>query len=124
MTDDEQTIRALEDRRYGAMVDGDFEDFAALSHPDLIYTHSTGVVDSLDSYLAKTRSGHYVYHRVDHPIERVLLHGDTAVVIGEMHADITAGGAVKTLANRALAVWVRTIEGWRLLAYQTTPASG
>jgi hypothetical protein len=37
-----------------------------------------------------------------------------------MHADITAGGVRKTLANRSLAVWVRAGDHWLLLAYQPT----
>ncbi|GAA5133658.1 hypothetical protein GCM10023320_60190 [Pseudonocardia adelaidensis] len=116
----EATIRGLEDARYDAVLRGDFPAFAALSHPRLTYTHSNGSVDTLDSYREKVESGFYVYHRIDHPIDRVVVEGDTALVIGEMHADITAGGTRKTLANRALAVWVRVDEGWRLIAYQPT----
>ncbi|TWF80565.1 uncharacterized protein (TIGR02246 family) [Pseudonocardia hierapolitana] len=120
-TEIEATIRALEDARYDAVVRGDVEAFAGLSHPELTYTHSTGSVDTLDSYREKLESGYYDYHRIDHPIDRIVVEGDTALVIGEMHADITAGGTRKTLANRALAVWVRADGTWRLLAYQPTP---
>jgi ketosteroid isomerase-like protein len=114
------TIRGLEDERYAAVIEGDFDRFAALAHPDLTYTHSNGAVDSLDSYRGKVETGYYVYHRIDHPIDRIVVAGDTALVVGEMHADITAGGVRKTLANRALAVWVRGDGGWRLIAYQPT----
>jgi uncharacterized protein (TIGR02246 family) len=120
MTSDAERVRALEDRRYAAVVSGDFDAFAALAHPELAYTHSNGELDDLDSYLAKCRSGHYVYHRIDHPVDRIVVTGDTAVVIGEMHAELTAGGVEKTLANRSLAVWVRVDGDWRLLAYQPT----
>jgi ketosteroid isomerase-like protein len=116
----EATIRALEDARYDAVVRGDIAAFVELAHPDLTYTHSTGTVDTLDSYRGKLESGFYDYHRIDHPIDRIVIVGDTALVIGEMHADITAGGTRKTLANRALAVWVRVDGVWRFLAYQPT----
>ncbi|WP_328541476.1 hypothetical protein OHT17_03575 [Streptomyces sp. NBC_00371] len=33
-------------------------------------------------------------------MDRIIVSGETAVVVGEMHADITAGGARKTLASR------------------------
>ncbi|QXJ26783.1 nuclear transport factor 2 family protein [Actinomadura graeca] len=102
------------------MIAGDVDRFAALAHPDLAYTHSNAVVDTLDSYREKVRSGYYVYHRIDHPVDRILVHGTTAVVVGEMHADITAGGTRKTLANRAIAVWVFEDDRWLLLAYQPT----
>jgi 3-hydroxyisobutyrate dehydrogenase-like beta-hydroxyacid dehydrogenase/ketosteroid isomerase-like protein len=118
--DVEATIRALEDARYDAVVRGDIPAFAELAHPELTYTHSNGGVDTLDSYREKLESGFYVYHRIDHPIDRIVVEGDTALVVGEMHADITAGGTRKTLANRALAVWVRVGGAWRLLAYQPT----
>ncbi|MFJ8695642.1 nuclear transport factor 2 family protein [Streptomyces roseolilacinus] len=127
MTDDsistidaEKTIRALEDARYAAVVAGDIEAFTALAHRDLAYTHSNALVDTLDSYREKLRSGFYVYHRIDHPVDRIIVTGDAAVVVGEMHADITAGGLRKTLANRCMAVWVRENGTWLLLGYQPT----
>ena len=120
----EATIRALEDARYAAVIGGDVEAFVALAHPDLAYTHSNAVTDTRDSYRDKLRSGYYVYHRIDHPVDRILVCGDTAVVVGEMHADITAGGTRTVLANRAMAVWVREHERWLLLAYQPTVLPG
>lgn len=117
----ENPVAELEDRRYDAVVRGDLAAFAALAHPELVYAHSSGVVDTLDSYLEKLRSGFYVYHRIEHPVDRVVLAGDTAVVVGEMHAEITAGGTDKQLANCAVAVWVHGDDGWRLLSFQGTP---
>lgn len=119
-TTDADAIRASEDARYAAMLAGDFGAFAALAHPDLVYTHSTADVDSLDSYRAKVEGGFYEYFRIDHPIDRIVVAGDTGLVVGEMRAELTAGGVRKTLANRALAVWTRTPDGWRLIAFQPT----
>ncbi|WP_433559602.1 NAD(P)-binding domain-containing protein [Pseudonocardia xinjiangensis] len=120
MNDDVEQIRELEDRRYDAIVAGDFDGFAKLAHPDLAYTHSTGDTDTLESYLEKCRAGFYDYHRIDHPVDRITVVGDTAIVVGEMNADLTAGGVQKTLANRCLAVWVRSGGDWKLLGYQPT----
>ncbi|MEV0688516.1 nuclear transport factor 2 family protein [Nocardia sp. NPDC050378] len=118
------TIRALETERYTAMVAGDIDRFVALAHPDLLYTHSNAEVDTLESYLAKLRNRHYVYHHIDHPVHRIAVVGDTALVSGEMHADITAGGVRKRLANSALAVWVRERERWRFFGYGPTVIPG
>ncbi|MEJ3657950.1 NAD(P)-binding domain-containing protein [Actinomycetes bacterium KLBMP 9759] len=117
---DAEVIRELEQRRYAAVVEGDFATFAALAHPALAYTHSDGTLDDLASYLDKCISGFYDYHRIEHPVDRIVVAGDTAIVVGEMRAELTAGGIRKKLANRALAVWVRVPDGWRLLAYQPT----
>ena len=52
---------------------------------------------------------------------RLIGHGDVVLVLGEMNADITAGGVRKQLRNSCLAVWVRDGATWKLLAYQPTP---
>jgi ketosteroid isomerase-like protein len=118
---DVQIIRELEDRRYAAVVAGDFDDFAAVCHPDLIYTHSNGVTDTLESYLEKCRSGFYVYHEIDHPVSKIVITGGVALVSGEMNAELTAGGTHRQLRNSCLAVWVREGDTWKLIGYQPTP---
>ncbi len=116
-------IQNLEDRRYEAMVAGDFDTFAGLCHPDLLYMHSNGETDSLESYLAKVHAGYYVYHSIDHPVEKIVVSGETAIVLGEMNASITAGGTPGQLHNKAFAVWIRHNGDWKLLGYQPTPLS-
>lgn len=116
----ENLIRSLEEKRYNAIVAGDFETFGTLAHPDLNYVHSNGVVDTLQSYLAKCLDGYYVYHRIGHPINSIKVIGDVALVFGEMNGEITAGGVQKTLNNKALAVWTLLDGTWKLLAYQPT----
>jgi len=115
------TIRELEDRRYRAALDKDWDTFASLCHPALAYAHSSAVTDTLEEYLAKVRNDYYVYHDIEHPIDEIRVVGDVALVLGEMNAHITAAGAQKTLRNKCLAVWTNTTGSWLLLAYQPTP---
>jgi ketosteroid isomerase-like protein len=124
MATTEDDVLAAEALRYRAMVDGDLATLDELCAEELSYAHSSGVRDTKAEYFAKLRSGYYVYHRVDHPVERVTVSGDTAVVIGRMTADIHAGGVAKTIDNLALAVWTRASGTWRLLAYAPTPLPG
>ncbi|HEX6351359.1 nuclear transport factor 2 family protein [Actinophytocola sp.] len=118
---DVETITALERQRFDAVVAGDFDAFAAVAHPELMYTHSNGVTDTLESYMRKCRDGFYVYHQIDHPITKIVITGDVALVLGEMNADLTSGGTRKQLKNASLAVWVRAGDSWQLIAYQPTP---
>lgn len=117
---DEEQVRALEDRRYDALVAGDWDAFAACCHPDLSYTHSSGEVDTRDTYVDKLREGWYAYHSIEHPVDRVVVNGDVAMVFGQMRADITAGGVEKRLDNECLSVWVRDDSGWLFYAYAPT----
>jgi hypothetical protein len=118
---DVKAVLDAEDRRYRAMTDADLDVLDRLCADELSYAHSNGVRDTKPEYLEKVRSGYYVYHRIDHPVERVEMLGDTAIVVGRMTADLDSGGTRKTIDNLALAVWTRSATGWRLLAYAPTP---
>jgi len=117
---DANMVRGLEDQRYDAMLRGDVAAFEALCHPELLYTHSSGGTDTLRSLVDKLTERYYVYHEIDHPVDRVVITGDVALVLGEMNAEITSGGVEKSLRNKCLAVWVRSESTWKLLAYQPT----
>jgi hypothetical protein len=117
---DVQDVLAAEDRRYRAMQDGDLATLDELCADGLSYAHSSGTRDTKSEYLGKIGSGYYAYRRVDHPVERVEVVGDTAIVVGRMTSDVEVQGVLKTIDNLALAVWTRQPGGWRLLAYAPT----
>jgi len=121
MTDDIEEVRAAENRRYQAMLDGDVTLLEELCSPDLVYTHSFGERDTKESYLDKVRSGYFVYEEIDHPVSRILLVGDSAIVVGDMRAQVINDGVRRVLNNSAMAVWGRANGTWRFLAYQPTP---
>ena len=118
--DDVRAVLAAEDRRYRAMLAADLTTLEEVCAAELSYAHSSGVRDTKEQYLAKVRSGYYVYRRIDHPVERVAVLGDTAVVVGRMTADLDVDGVPKTIDNLALAVWTRAAGAWQLLAYAPT----
>ena len=124
METDADDVLAAEDERYLAMAEGDLETLDRLLADEVSYAHSSGVRDTKEQYFAKLRSGYYDYHRIDHPVERVEVVGDTAIVVGRMTADLSVDGTRKTIDNLSLAVWTRTAQGWRLLAYAPTRLPG
>jgi ketosteroid isomerase-like protein len=117
---DEADVLAAEDARYQAMLDADLGALDRLCADELSYAHSSGVRDTKGEYFGKVRSGYYRYRRIEHPVERVEVVGDTAIVVGRMTADLDVDGAPKTIDNLALAVWVRRDGGWQLLCYAPT----
>ncbi len=118
--DDVRAVLDAEDTRYRAMVDADVAELDRLCADELSYAHSSGARDTKAEYLAKVRSGYYVYLRIEHPVERVEVVGGTGIDVGRMTADLLVDGAPKTIDNLALAVWVRLDGMWRLVAYAPT----
>ena len=117
----ENDVLAAENRRYAALLAPDMPALEQLFHDRLSYAHSSGARDTKAEYLAKVRSGYYDYLRIEHPVERVEVVGDTAIVVGRMTADLTVDGTRKTIDNLALAVWTRAGGEWQLVAYAATP---
>lgn len=113
-------ISELEDRRYQAMTEGDTGTLAELFAADLVYTHSDATSDSKQSYLDRLASGYFKYGPIAHPETSVVVHGDCAIVVGDMRGEVRINGQTRTLNSRSLAVWVRENERWVLLAYQPT----
>ncbi|MGY1802509.1 nuclear transport factor 2 family protein [Blastococcus sp. SYSU D00922] len=119
--DDVAAVLAAEDRRYEALLGPDLATLDELFSERLSYAHSSGVRDTKAEYLAKIERGYYDYARIDHPVERVELLGDSAVVVGRMTADLTVDGTPKSLDVLALAMWTRADGPWQLVAYASTP---
>ncbi len=116
----EQEILALEDVRFKAMVSGDVGLLDGLLHQDLIYTHSSAVVDTKASYLEAIRSGKTRYTSQKRFEERVRLCGDCALVTGRAEMEAEVNGVRKTLRLRYLDVWTKTPQGWKFVAWQST----
>jgi ketosteroid isomerase-like protein len=115
-----EQVRALEDRRYRAMTDGDVGTLGELFAADLVYTHSDASTDSKQSYLDKLASGHFKYGPISHPETSVIVHGDCVLVLGDMRGEVRIGDNLRVLNSAALSVWVRENDSWALLAFQPT----
>ena len=127
MTTDEDVagqIRALEDRRYEAVTAGDVAALDELFAADLVYTHSDASADSKQSYLEKLANGHFKYGPISHPEHSIVVHGDCALVFGDMRGEVQIAGSVRVLNSRSLAVWAREDGNWVLLAFQPTKYPG
>jgi ketosteroid isomerase-like protein len=128
MTADEDVaakqISALEARRYQAVAEADIATLGELFSAQLVYTHSDASADSKQSYLDKLATGYFDYGVIDHPESSIVVHGDCAIVIGDMRGEVVIGGQTRVLNSRTLAVWVRENGNWVLLAFQPTKYPG
>ena len=117
----QETIRALETRRYAAMKAGDVAALRSLMSERLVYVHSDATQDSRESYLGTLAEGRLRYREISFETKEVLQAGsDTAIALGSMSAEIIRNGTDKSIASMTCAVWTRENEHWTLLAYQPT----
>jgi len=121
MADSKETIRLLESKRYRAMCEADAKTLDELLADSLVYTHSYGGADSKASYLDGIRSKKWQYQAVERPIEDIQVHGDCAVVTGQVRIQLLSGGQPKKLNSRFTNVWVKGKQGWQMVAWQSTP---
>jgi ketosteroid isomerase-like protein len=117
---DEQQIRDVEKAWASAVVAKDFAALDRMLMPDLIYAHSTGIIDDKAKYLEKMRAGKQVYAAIDQNSITVRLHGNAAVA----HSQIQMRGHNDDgpFNDRLMAMhfWVKSNGKWLLAAHQTT----
>jgi ketosteroid isomerase-like protein len=116
----EDQVVAAEKSWAKAVMTGDAAALDKLLAPDLIYAHSTGVVESKTEYLGKLKSGSQKYDLIDHEKTTVKVHGNAAVA----HSVVVMRGtnASGPFNNKLMMMhlWVKEGAMWRLAAHQTT----
>jgi len=120
----EKEILALDDQRYKAMIGNDLATLDKLLHPDLVYTHSSAMVDTKASYLEALRSGKTRYQSAERSEQKVRLYGDTALLTGRAQMQVEIDAQPKSIKLRFLVVWTKTPQGWKFVGWQSTGLPG
>jgi ketosteroid isomerase-like protein len=120
-----QQITQLEERRWTAMTQNDFATLNELLADDLVYTHSSAVVDDKASYIESLRSGAVKYKKAEREPCTVTVHGDTAIVTGSARVSVFVRGQDKLIHMRYSNVWIKQAGGWKFALWHSTsiPAS-
>ena len=110
-----------EDSRYAAQTKSDFDALERLYGDDLVYVHSTAVVDSKASYIERQRSGlHYRAMRRSNVSVRV--YGCLAIITGDGTFDVTRKGQDSTVELLFHSIWVKRGPDVQFVSWQATPA--
>ena len=117
----ENEILDLEDKRFNAMIKGDLKALDAMVHEQLLYTHSSGNSDTKPSWLEAMRSGRTKYKAVSCSDRKVRVFGDVALITGRAAIEAEIGGQPRSLKLLFLNAWTKTPQGWKFVAWQSTP---
>ena len=119
MSDDDVLIH--EEKRWAALIGGDFDALESLVHPALSYTHSNALVDTKESWLKSVTSGFVDYRSVEREDVAIISSGSTAVITGKATFVVGVQDNEITIVARFTAVWVNEDARWQFFAWQNTP---
>jgi hypothetical protein len=117
---DEQEVLDRERQRFAAMVRKDAAFLNQVRADDLVYTHSSGNVDTKTSFIDSLTSGRLAYDAAVPEGLGVRLFGDVAVLTGTAQIRVHVQAKPLDLRIRFTDVYVKRLAGWQVVAWQAT----
>lgn len=117
---DDKAVLKLEQEWVDALTKSDTAALERLYHNDLIYTHSSGAVDSKASYIGNLKSGNTKYQSLDRTEIKVSVYGSTAIATCRAEIRLLSKGQPVNLTARLLHVYIRQNGRWQMIAHQST----
>jgi hypothetical protein len=115
----EEALRA-EDARYAAQTANDFAAMEKLFGPDLVYIHSSAVVDDKAAYIESMRSGEVKYRSMKRSNVKVRTYGCIAILSGDADFDVTVKGEERSVRLRFHTVYAKRAGGVQFISWQAT----
>ncbi len=115
ITEDE-ALKA-EDARYAAQIGNDFATMARLFADDLVYAHSSGVVDGKESYIERRRTRALRCRAMRRSDAKACVYGCVAIITGAGDFDGTANGKDSAVSPLIHCIWGKTDSGVLLGVY-------
>ncbi len=115
-----QEVLAIERQRFAAQVRKDTAFLNRVLGDDLIYTHSSGTVDTKASFIESIASGRLDYREATPERLEARLFGDVAVLTGMARIRVQVKDQMVALYIRFTDVYVMRLGGWQMVAWQAT----
>lgn len=116
----ESEIRKAEKEWAAAVMKNDDAALQGILGDQLIYAHSTGVIETKGEYLGKLKTGVQKYDGIEHSDLTVRIYGNSAVAHSKVHMTGTTKGVPFDNKLMMLHLWVKQGSRWHLAAHQTT----
>jgi len=109
-----------EDTRYAAQMSNDFAAMEKMFSPDLVYTHTSSVVDNKQSYIDSMRSGKVVYKVMRRSEVQVRTFGCIAILTGNGNFDVTVNDKDVNVLLRFHSIWQKKDGTMQYISWQST----
>jgi hypothetical protein len=111
---------AAEDARYAAQMGNDFGALQNLIGSDLVYIHSSAVVDTKASYIESMKSGTVKYRVMRRSDVTVRTYGCIAIISGLGNFDVTVKGQEMAVEIRFHSIWAKRDRGLEFISWEAT----
>lgn len=109
-----------EDARYTAQMNDDFTAMNKLIADDLVYIHSSSVVDNKQTYIESMRSGSVKYRSMKRSDVTVRTFGCVATLTGLGNFEVTLNGKELSIEIRFHAIWAKRDGKVQFISWQAT----
>jgi ketosteroid isomerase-like protein len=116
----EAEVLQADDRRFDAMRKEDWPALEAVLADDLTYVHSTARQETKAEHVDNLRAGKPHYRGIAPRDRRVRVHGTIGIVNGVSEMHVERDGKEQRFTVRYLAVYAKTANDWRMIAWQST----
>lgn len=120
MTNNAETVVALEHQRMKATGNKDVATLEKLLADDLHYVHSSARIDTKQSLIGNILSGQTVYSSVVPSDIIAYDHGNCVVLTGTAAINVTVNGNAMAFTVRYTDVWVNKGGNWQMTIWQST----
>ncbi len=115
----DEAIRA-EDARYAAQMNNDFAAMDRLIADDLVYIHSSSLVDNKATYIESMRTGAVKYRVMRRSDVTARTFGCVATLTGMGNFDVTVNDKEMTVDLRFHAIWAKRDGKVQFISWQAT----
>ena len=113
-------VQKAEDARYAAQMNDDFAAMEKLYADDLVYIHSSAVVDTKQSYIESMRSGSVKYKTMRRSEVTVRTFGCVATLTGLGNFDVRVNDKDLAVEIRFHSVWAKRNGKLQFISWQAT----
>ena len=115
----DEAVKA-EDARYAAQTSNDLSAMDKLYSPDLVYIHSSAVVDNKQSYIESMRTGTVQYKVMRRSDVVVRAFGCIAILTGNGNYDVSVNGKDMNVQLRFHSIWQKKDGQFQFVSWQST----
>jgi len=109
-----------ERKRHSAQIACDIQTMEALMHPDLIYIHSNGYIDSKETYIDSIRSGRVRYRAMHFSKEIIRIYDSIGILNGIANFEVTVANVDSSVELAFHSIWSGASGDLKFISWQAT----